>query len=225
MAVIQELRALGGNGNGIGTKADPGLLYRLTYHVLGLVEVHGTNTGAVGNDKVHGGFLRAEAALVSDLCQGFTGQVFQIGIAELHQHHRFGTGTGQPVIPLVRVLAHLPGESLPCLRVLHTFNPLVDTPGLDPGRHDGIQSRGARGIGIHIRGDAQALGARGFNALQHLTETRPGRRMGYLQVIDLCGDGGLPGNGDEFFQGRKYLFALVAQVGGVNAAVLRSRAG
>ena len=49
--------------------------------------------------------------------------------------------------------------------------------------------------------------------------------MGYLQVIDLCGDGGLPGNGDEFFQGRKYLFALVAQVGGVNAAVLRSRAG
>ena len=114
---------------------------------------------------------------------------------------------------LCRMRARAPGS-----RRLSQSLPSASAQG---GRHEARPVPAAI-VGVHVGGDVEALGAGGVDAPDDLGHLVPVWAPGRLQVVDLRRHAGAPGDLDRLVEPFQQAGFLGAQVGDVDAAVLRN---
>ena len=99
----------------------------------------------------------------------------------------------------------------------------VVSAGARPRRDAGVEAGRARGVGVHVGGDAQPLPPRLLHLRDGLVHLGPVGGARRLEVVDLGRHAGLARDGDQLVHRLQEPVALAAQVRDVAAAVGRRR--
>ena len=120
---------------------------------------------------------------------------------------------------------HLAFDALADGRVLESLSPRLVSAFLHPRRHGGVEAGLAGGVSVHVRGDAQTRGARGFDLLDERVQFVPVRLTGGLQVVKLGRNFCFARNSDQLVGGLQQTRSFAANVRDVHAAVFGSDFG
>src|SRR3954452_18984976 len=112
--------------------------------------------------------------------------------------------------------AHLGDNLCSRSRVLQTRDPGLESTILDPQWHCRVQTSGACGVRVHVRGNAYTRRPRGINHADYLVELAPVVLARHFEVIDFSGRATRLGDVDGFLHRCFDSITLAAHMRGVN---------
>jgi hypothetical protein len=138
------------------------------------------------------------AADLHDLVEPLAGQGLEGVVLELDEEEAVRRARGPAeVLPAHGRRPHLRDHARARGRIGDALEEGVVAARARPGRDAGIEAGRARGVGVHVRGDAEPLPPRGLDLRDGLVQLGPVGRARRLQVVDLRGHVRLARNGDQ----------------------------